>query len=427
MSTINTNVKSLISQNAIVKNNRDLSSAMQQLSTGRRINAASDDAAGLAITSRMTAAIRGLDQSIRNANDGISMIQTAEGALVEIGNMLQRMREISVQAANDTYSSEDRNYLDLEFQQLKQEIGRIAENTEWNGVPVLAHTSPNNGVFEFQVGAKAGQKITVTIPDFTLNPVSPVTPSGSIDTSKPFDTMVFMFGSGDWRDATVTFTADDESFTGVVSGFSAPYAGPTLDGAEFASYALTDLQAKSVFHNNYNVSVWQNILSVTASSSNLDPKLLKYTIDRGSGDPVEITYDIAWQDGTTSTGVTARDFGSSSGSGGSSSANIDVIDSSNILTKSAATQAIEDLDDAISSVNEGRANLGAVINRLTYAIDNLANVSLNTSESRSRIQDTDYAKASSELARTQIIAQAATAMLAQANQQPQAVLKLLQA
>jgi len=134
MTAINTNIKSLITQNALIKNNRALGTAMEQLSTGKRINSAADDAAGLAVSNRMSAQIQGLDQAVRNANDGISLIQTAEGSLNEVTSMLQRMRELSIQSSNDTYTPEDRGFLDLEFQQLKAEINRVANNTEWNGM-----------------------------------------------------------------------------------------------------------------------------------------------------------------------------------------------------------------------------------------------------------------------------------------------------
>jgi len=271
-SVINTNVKSIMAQNALSVNNRALSKAMEQLSTGKRINGAADDAAGLAISSRMTAQIRGLNQGVRNANDAVSMIQTAEGATKEITNMLERMRELAVQAANDTYGTDDRNAIGTEVTQLKEEIDRIATNTEWNGKKILGE---DNGNYTYQVGAG----------------------------------------------------------------------------------------------------------STTYSS-------------------VSLTYD---QMNATSLGV----------------------DSLSMISYGAATDAISKLDAAIQTVDTFRATLGAKINRMTSAADNLANVAMNTSESRSRILDADYAQATTELARTQIIQQAATAMLAQANQQPSAVLSLL--
>lgn len=277
MTVINTNLNSLVAHTALNRNNRSLGAAMEQLSTGKRINSAADDAAGLAITNKMTSQVRGLDQAVRNANDAISMIQTAEGATNEITSMLQRIRELAVQAANDTYTLQDRESLQLEVDELTSEIDRIATNTRWNGMPVLDGKVGSNadGVVRFQVGASATDQV--------------------ID---------------------VKFNALD--------------------------------------------------------STTLNVKLIDITSQAG------------------------------------------------------ATGALANIDTAILTVDTDRATYGAKINRLTYAADNLTNISTNTSASRSRILDADYAKASSELARTQIIQQAATAVLAQANTSQQTVMKLLQ-
>ena len=282
MSVINTNVKSLVAQNAMNVNNRSLSKAMEQLSTGRRINTAADDAAGLAISNKMTAQIRGLNQAIRNANDGIALLQTAEGATQEITNMLQRMRELAVQAANDSYTSTDRTALNEEVTALKNEITRIADNTEWNGMKLFT-------------AASAGS-------------------AGGIGVS-----------------------------------------------------ALVTLQVG---------------------------------VDGTSSDQITVQLDDL---DSTSLGI----------------------NSISLTTQSGATGALATLDTAIAFVDTDRARFGATINRLTYAVDNLASISQNAQASRSRILDADYAQATTELARTQIIQQAATAMLAQANQQPQSVLTLL--
>ena len=278
MSVINTNVNALLSQNAMKVNARAQSDAMQQLSTGSRINSAKDDAAGLAIGQNMTAQVRGLNMAIRNANDGINLLQTAEGSMIEQTNMLQRMRELAVQAANGTYSSTQRNYLKTEFDQLGSQIDDISADTTWNGKQLLDQTDTGSitgtsGMFEFQVGQDSGQTISITIDDMSLN------------------------GLG---------------------------------------------------------------------ASGLD-----------------------------------------------------------ISTASGASSAIATLDDALDVINEQRAEIGAGINRLTYAADNLTNISSNISASRSTVMDTDYAQTSTQLSKTQIIQQAATAMLAQANQQPQSVLSLL--
>lgn len=271
MSVINTNIKSLITQTALNRNSRDLGTAMKQLSTGKRINSAADDAAGLAITNKMTAQIRGLDQAVRNAMDGISMMQTAEGATIEITNMLQRMRELAVQAANGTNSPVNTGSLQKEFDELQFEIKRIAGNTEWNGMKVLG---TEGTTYSMQIGANDGQVLSV---DFN------------------------------------------------------------------------------------------NLTSVAAMASAVDASM--------------------------------------------------VVTNTSTLTK---------MDSAIAAIDDFRSDLGAKINRLEHTVDNLNNISNNTSESRSRILDTDYAKASSELSRTQIIQQAATAVLAQANTDQQSVLKLLQ-
>lgn len=282
MSVINTNVKSLVAQNAMTVNSRSLNKAMEQLSTGSRINSAADDAAGLAISNKMTAQIRGMNQAVRNANDGISMIQTAEGATKEITNMLQRMRELAVQSSNDTNTKDDRKALALEATELTAEIDRIAKNTQWNGMKIFENT-----VSKSTVGDTAG-------------------------------TAKFQVGSNT-SDATI-----DVKFRGLEA------ADLKVDSAKFD---LTD-QAKS-------------------------------------------------------------------------------------------QASVKVVDDAIALVDAERAMYGAKINRLTSAADNLTNVSQNTAASRSRVLDTDYASATTELARTQIIQQAATAMLAQANQAPQSVLSLL--
>ena len=295
MSVINTNVKSLVAQNAMTINNRSMSKAMEQLSTGKRINSAADDTAGLAIGNKMTAQIRGLNQAVRNANDAISMIQTAEGATQEITNMLQRMRELTVQASNDTYTKDDRLSLEKEYAQLFSEIDRIAGNTQWNGMNLLTGASAGDdggvgdeGLATFQVGSNAN--------------------------------------------------VDDTDFT-------------------------IQVQFKAITTEEMGLS------ETLAAEDAEDP--------------------VLFADHETAQAV------------------------------------LTELDAAIAYVDSFRSDLGAKINRLTYAADNLTNISTNTSASRSRIMDTDYAEATTELARTQIIQQAATAMLAQANQQPQSVLSLL--
>jgi flagellin len=292
MTVINTNVAATLTANALTKNERAMSQAMERLSTGQRINSAGDDAAGLAIASKMTSQVNGLNQAVRNVNDAISMVQTADGAIVEIESMLQRMRELAVQARSETNGATDRDALELEFVALEDGIDAIAQNTQWNGVSLL-NTDGGKSVV-FQVGANANQELTVTFQDFN--------------------------------------TAAASSTGGIFEG---------LDQSALGGTAATDL------------------------------------------------------------------------------------DSATLDTTAGAEAAIARLDFAIEHVNSHRATLGSVISRLEYSADNLANVSQNTSASRSRVLDADYATETTELARTQIIQQAGTAMLSQANQQAQSVLALL--
>ena len=285
MSVVNTNVSASIAQAALAKNDRSLGTAMEQLSTGKKINSAGDNAAGLAISSRMTSQIRGLGAAISNANDAISMVGTAEGALDEITSMLQRMRELAVQSGTGTTSAADRTYMNSEFVALREEIDRIADNTQWNGQNILdgsAGASTGKSTVAFQVGANEKQTISTTFGNFN-------------------------------------------NTTGKLSGL----ASKRLSAATIAAGIVV------------------------------------------------------------------------------------------------ASGAIGEIDVVISDVSAQRATFGAVSNRLTHAIDNLTNVKTNAEASRSRILDTDYSAATSELARAQIIQQAGTAMLAQANALPQTVLALL--
>jgi len=276
MSVINTNVSAMYSQNAMKTNSRAMSTAMEQLSTGTRVNSAKDDAAGLAIGQNMTSQIRGLNMAVRNLNDGINMMQTAEGAMIEQSNMLQRMRELAVQANNGTYSNTQRSYLSVEYVALVSQIEKIATETKWNDQSLLAGTGgAGTGTFTYQAGQASGQVIAVTITAMTT-----------------------------------------------VAGLG---------------------------------------------------------LDSGGG----------------------------------------------IATAASAAAAIALVGSALEKINVQRAAIGAGINQMTYAVDNVANISSNTTQSRSTIMDTDYAQASTQLAKTQIIQQAATAMLAQANQQAQGVLSLL--
>ena len=397
-SVINTNVSSLIAQNAMTSNGLAQSKAMQQLSTGLRINGAKDDAAGLAIASKMTSQIRGLDQAVRNSNDAISMLQTADGAMVAVGDMMQRMRELAVQSASDTNVTSDRTALDSEFSQLKLEIGRIAKNTQWNGMNVLdGSANGSTGAFKFQVGASAGQTIDKTIGSMAFASTTAAatftnTHTAATSTTKTTDSIVIAGTPAAGDVITVTMAKAQFQYT--------------VQAADVASAtASTNYQAIGVA-----------MATAMGTANGAQPSFLAAN---GIATAVSTTGTLLLT-GSTDGVVTAAP--TITVANGGALANINDLA---IGSQVKATSAIASMDSAIATVNSQRSDLGATINRLTYAADNLANVSQNASASRSRVQDTDYAKASTELARTQIIAQASTAMLAQANQSQQSVLALL--
>jgi flagellin len=386
MAVINTNIAATMTTNALSRNDRDMAATMERLSTGKSINSAKDDAAGLAVSSRMTAQIRGLDQAVQNANDAISMIQTADGASIEIGNMMQRMRELAVQASNGTVTSTDQSSLNLEFVQLRTEIERIANQTQWNGENVLdgsAGTS-SNGTAVFQVGGNSLQTMSVAFGDWNLN-----------------------------------------ASTTNVAGVQAVYDFTIADGdvAALGEFVISDGQNTVTLDASGLSSVAELATAIEADGS-----LTRLTASDGTG-KLTLTYDnaevvtvpptisgdgVAQTVSETTAGVTAL-----SGVYGTD------ISAIKIDTDADANAAIASLDTAINGINAQRATFGAGMNRLEYAIDNLTNVSQNAAASRSRIEDADYAAETTELARTQIIQQAGTAMLTQANQQNQAVLALL--
>lgn len=277
MSVVNSNIRAVTAQQAMVVNQRDLSAAVQQLATGKRINGAADDAAGLAIGNKLGTRIISLDMAVRNANDGISLLQTADGAAGVLSDMLFRVRELAIQSANDTNSSTERDALQTEVAALQSQIGNVLENTEWNGMKVLKGQAGNSGSVSFHIGP-----------------------------------------------------------------------------------ASTD--------------------SVSLSMASLDT---------GSLASVQTTASV------------------------------------NVSTRAGATSSLSVLDSALTEINQARSLWGATANRLVYAADNAANVSLNSSASKSQIMDTDYAQATAELARALILDQAGAAMLSQANQQPMYVLSLL--
>ena len=384
---INTNVLSLNAQRNLGSSQNALGTSLQRLSSGLRINSAKDDAAGLAISERFSTQIRGLNVAVRNANDGISLAQTAEGALGEVGNNLQRIRELAVQAVNATNSPGDRAALDAEAQQLKREIDRVATQTEFNGTRLL------DGSFRgqaFQVGADAGQLLALSA--FQSMRVSDLdgpsgfrvdTPAGvTVGTSLPLsiDVANLVFE----QNAASTREAQDAFLTAVAAAFDAAAVSAASYDADTGDLTITNTAWASLIVD------LEGIGGTSADLGFQDSLVLNVSSLSLATVPVE-----------------------------------DSVDSVSLMTPQLATRAITITDQALETVNAQRAKLGAVQNRFESVVANLQTSNENLAASRSRIRDTDFAAETAALTRAQVLQQAGVAMLSQANAAPQNVLALL--
>lgn len=484
---INTNVSALNAQRQLNRSKVGLETAMERLASGLRINSAKDDAAGLAISDRMTAQIKGMDQAVRNANDGISLAQVAEGALQESTNIIQRMRELSIQSANDSNSASDRASLQKEVNQLKLELERIATTTSFNGKNLLDGSFSSSS---FHIGAFAGQSINVSINNARTSSLgtqelNSSTAATSIQnaTSGTLNQVVAstMTIDGGFGSADITIN-NNESAESIASSINtaAEITGVTaqavnfvlLDG--FTSGDTITMSLKAI--NTDPVSISASISSTgdatdlanaintaggeTGITAKLNSEKNAIMLSQSSGKDIQITdatsssgsFNVTGVDetgafdgtlgsaqsvGTTAASVTVGGsitFNSSRTftiSGADSVANPETstllsVATVDIGTRVGANDAISILDGALSLIADTRADLGAIQNRFSSTIANLENVSQNVSASRSRIQDADFAKESSNLAKNQILQQAGLSMLAQANASTQGVMSLLQ-
>ncbi len=373
---INTNVASLNTQRALNMSQSSLQTSLQRLSSGLRINSAKDDAAGLAISERMTAQIRGINQAIRNANDGISLSQTAEGSLGSIGDSLQRIRELAVQSVNATNSDSDRAALDAEAQQLKAEIDRVATQTNFNGVKLLDGSFANQ---TFQVGANVNETISVSN---IVNAQSSAL--GTYDKAQV---------TGAAATAFTAITAGDLTINTVSVG------GVTADtsATERAAGVRDAINSVSDQTGVYATNDTATTITLTSTS--------------------DITIGLGGTATTATTGLTAATTTATSTTG------FTTLDISNVA---GANTALEAMDAALTAVNTARADLGAIQSRFESVTTNLQINSENLSAARSRIRDADFAAETAALTRSQILQQAGVAMLSQANASPQNVLALLQ-
>jgi flagellin len=374
-SVINTNLASLNTQRNLSASQSTLATSIQRLSTGMRINSAKDDAAGLAISSRMDAQVRGLTTAARNANDGVSLAQTAEGSLGKIGDMVQRMRELAVQSSNATNSASDRGALQTEVGQLKQEIDRVAQTSNFNGTKLL------DGSFtaaKFQVGANAGDSITVSsITNAQLAGMGSVTRASTQSSTAITDLTATALG-----DLTINGTD-----VGVLAA-----AGTTQERQAQVVDAINRISTTTGVGASFDA---QNNAIVLTSNATI-------TLTGAAGAKV---------------GFVAADSATAA-----ASANMASLD---VSSYGGAQLAIQQCDAALTQINGARANLGAVQNRFDSAIANIQISAENTTAAKSRITDTDFAAETANLTRGQILQQAGNAMLSQANQLPQQVLSLL--
>ena len=544
MTSINTNVSAQLTANALTQNNRAMSQTMERLSTGSRINSAADDAAGLAIVSKMDAQVTGLNQAVRNANDAISMIQTADGAAVEIDSMLQRMREISVSSSNGTNTTADLTNMNKEFANLATEIQRVVDTTQFNNTNILDGSVGTNGVVSFNIGANASQTVDVDFANFalgsstatsdeqtlalTIGDINGVTAASSIvmteadgssiviDDAAIVAAQVLTGGTGtDLQDTDyATFTQALNTQIAANTGMNqVAFAVGSADISILGTRAnegvggITTMVQKTAAGVETAVSATATVGDTVGSAAVLGTQSLNLTLAQANGIAAGSSLVITDADGatfevtdaaivtaqgvTTGTGTTLQDtdyatliqalnaqstasttfagvafavgdagdtitaiqdvagtgtllsMNSRTAAGAEAAvgtittnavgvaaggADVMAADISDFLVEGSQAQAtttLDELDAAIAGLAGQRAEFGSWVNRLEHTVDNLTNVSQNTSASRSRIEDADYAVETSELARTQIISQAATAMLSQANQQAQSVLALL--
>ncbi len=410
---INTNIMSLNAQRNLNTSATSLATSIQRLSSGMRINSAKDDAAGLAISERFTTQIRGLDVATRNANDGISLAQTAEGAMVEIGNNLQRIRELAVQSANATNSGTDRDALNAEVNQLLKEIDRVANQTSFNGTKLL------DGSFTgalFQVGADAGQTIGI---------------------NNIVDSRTANLGKMNFASDTTAVNVVAATASGVAAA-AGKISGVKISVQQVGASAAQTINIDDVKFNAGDSVKTINQKVATAINDKMDQTGVYATLDSAGAVKLQAVkgnqYTTGFTFGTITDAVTGQATGVTAGATAftaqtaaavTAPAQETVAGKMDISSFVGAQRALEVVDKALTAVNSSRADMGAIQNRFSSTIANLATTSENLSASRSRIRDADYAKETAEMTRTQILQQAGTAMLAQANQVPQNVLNLL--
>jgi flagellin len=445
---LNTNLSSLVAQNSLTTSGSQLASSLQQLSSGLRINTAADDAAGYAITQSMTSQINGINQASQNANDGVSLAQTASGALQEVTNDLQTMRDLAVQSLNATNSSTDRADLDSQFQQLKADIDSVATQTQFNGVNLL------DGSFQgasFQVGANAGQTITVSSIGSAKSSAigtyytGATTVAGSVKTASGGTITTGTAGAG----VAGSYNSSSLAAAGTAGGLGTAVDGATVtltatvDGTSYTTSAITLTGTASTDLKSEAAAINQAISpagGLVATVNGTTGITISGTSAAGQGHVV--TFSVASATDASGNAVTAGTgtlaalgvdssdtVGTYTAAGATATTNTstaETLSGLDVKTVDSSNLVLTSIDNALQQLATSAAQLGAYQNRFSAAITGLTTDSTNLTSARSQIQDTDYAAATSELSKAQILQQASTAMVAQANTIPQNILTLLQ-
>lgn len=459
MISVNTNVSSLNAQRNLSQSGSNLATSMERLSSGMRINSAKDDAAGMQISNRLTSQVNGLAVAQRNANDGISMAQTAEGAMSESTNILQRMRELALQSANGSNSKEDRDSLQKEVSALQTELTRIAETTSFGGQQLL---DGSFGTKSFQVGANANELINVSLKDVSADKIG-----GKFATDSEVGTVFGIVAATSsaygktTADETLAITSAGVTESVVIgSGSSATEAADKINASDSTVFAeaVSKVDINIGTATSGTLTIGDHEIELAGTNTEIAAQLQDLGYDAtDNGTVVElnvsgvdgISLSVAGgagtfgqrgdstviADATTSTVTSGLEFSASNSftvtGGDETTADVTgaaadkMISEINISSQAGSQSALSIIDSAIAEIDSQRADLGAVQNRFDHTISNLANISENVSASRSRIQDTDFATETAEMTKNQILQQAGTSILSQANQLPQAALSLL--
>ena len=468
--SVNTNVTSMKAQNSLNGANSKLSMSMERLSSGLRINSAKDDAAGLQISNRMTSQINGIGVAMRNANDGISIAQTAEGAMGESTNILQRMRDLSLQSANGSNSDEDRSAMQKELSALQEELTRISTTTSFGGQKLL---DGEYGTQKFQVGSNANETISVTISNTSATSIGQNAVKGNgtafgqttattLATQALTATTDTLTISGNLGSSNVTYTSGDSATTivGAINSAATGVKAEASVSATIGALSSADTAILTIGSDTFDLADYKGDMAKLSSdigiagydaSYDSDSREISVTAkavdgiqiaEAGTNASATVNLDgTAIGTGASATlsktsaisltssgefkvaGATVNELVNLTATGGDS--NLDSVSAINISESTGAQDALAVIDAALAGIDSQRADLGAVQNRMSFTISNLSNIQSNVTDARSRIQDVDFASETAELTKQQILSQTSSAMLAQANQLPQTALSLL--